>query len=44
MEGYKRFIVLSFFLREFEHMTSASDYNSLLSDQDTNWFFGVGRD
>ena len=33
-----------FFLREFEPMTSASNYSSLLSDENINWFFGVGRD
>ena len=31
-----------FFLREFQSMTSAHDNSSLLSDQDTNQFFGVG--
>ena len=33
-----------FFKREFQLMTSALNDNSLLSDKDTNQFFGVDRD
>ena len=33
-----------FFKREFQLMASAPDSSSLLSDKDTNKFFGVGGD
>ena len=36
---YKLHLQISFFLREFQTMVSASDDNSLLQHQDTNWFF-----
>ena len=38
------YVFFFFFVREFQPMASASNNNSLSSDQDTNHLFGVDRD